>query len=104
MLACPRENIGIRCELQIDIDAPVLLDFLLSLLDGSEIADCGRHDRQIGLREMLLHRVEHLLRGGDVNRINAAGSAQCDRAGYQRHIRAHIACLLGDRIAHFPVE
>ena len=50
---------------------------------------------------MLLHRVEHLLRGGDVNRINAAGSAQCDRAGYQRHIRAHIACLLGDRIAHF---
>lgn len=76
MLARPLENIGIRCEMQIDIDAPVLLDFLLSLLDGSEIADCGRHNRQIGLREPFLYCVEHVLRGSDVNHINAMWCAQ----------------------------
>ena len=76
MLTRPRENIGIRCEMQIDIDAPVLFDFLLSLLDGSEIADCGRHNRQIGLREPFPYCVEHVPRGGDVNHINAMWCAQ----------------------------
>ena len=65
-----------RCEMQIDIDAPGLFDFLLSLLDGSEIADCGRHNRQIGLREPFPYCVEHVPRGGDVNHINAMWCAQ----------------------------
>ena len=42
MRACPCENIGIRSEPQIDIDAPVLLDFLRRLLNRAEIADGSR--------------------------------------------------------------